>query len=148
MGLTGSDGHETEQHAMEELSESTCLSLLRTVDIGRLAVVAEDGGVDIFPVNFTVDHGTVVFRTAPGTKLDRLLAERRVAFEADHFDWYEHVAWSVVVKGDAELVRRRSDLEELYDVEVHPWHPRHKPHHVRLVPTLVTGRRFVVGRRH
>jgi nitroimidazol reductase NimA-like FMN-containing flavoprotein (pyridoxamine 5'-phosphate oxidase superfamily) len=132
---------------MEALSTSTCLALLRTVDVGRLAVVTADGGVDIFPINFIVDHGTVVFRTAPGTKLDSLVADRRVAFEADHFDWYEHVAWSVVIKGDAEFVTRRSDLEELFDLDVHPWHPHHKPHLVRLLPTLVTGRRFVVDRR-
>jgi uncharacterized protein len=132
---------------MEELSESACLALLRTVDVGRLAVNTEDGAVDIFPINFTVDHGTVVFRTAPGTKLDSIIASQRVAFEADHFDWYEHVAWSVVIKGDAELAMRRGDLEDLFDVEVHPWHPRHKPHLVRIVPTATTGRRFVVDRR-
>lgn len=133
---------------MEELSPSTCLALLRTVEVGRLAVVTGDDRVDIFPVNFVVDHGTVVFRTAPGTKLDSIAAMPRAAFEADRFDWYDHVAWSVVIKGDAELVRRRADLEELFEVEVHPWHPRHKPHLVRITPSSITGRRFVVDRPH
>lgn len=133
---------------MEELSESTCLALLRTVEVGRLAVVTDTGGVDIFPVNFVVDHGTVVFRTGPGTKLERIADVPEAAFEADHFDWYEHVAWSVVIKGEAKLVRRRSDLEELFDVEVHPWHQRYKPHLVRLTPSSITGRRFTVARPH
>lgn len=137
----------TNPHDIEELSESTCLALLRTVEVGRLAIATEDGGIDIFPINYAVDRGTLVFRTAPGTKLDHIVAHRRVVFEADHFGGNEPVAWSVVVKGDAELVSRRADLEELFDVDVHPWHPDHKPNFVRLVPAVVTGRRFVIDRR-
>src|SRR4028118_1332365 len=53
---------------VEVLGPSDCWAMLRTVDVGRLAVVV-DGAPDIFPVNFVVDHGTVVFRPAPGTKL-------------------------------------------------------------------------------
>ena len=43
-------------------------SLLRSAEVGRLAVSNLDHP-DIFPVNYVVDHGTVVFRTAEGTKL-------------------------------------------------------------------------------
>ena len=45
-----------------ELSESACWALLRTTSVGRLAVWVEDHP-DIFPINFAVDHGTVVFRS-------------------------------------------------------------------------------------
>src|SRR5580765_2746500 len=42
--------------------------LLKSVALGRLAVSVA-GYPDIFPVNFVVDHGSVVFRTGEGTKL-------------------------------------------------------------------------------
>ena len=39
-----------------------------SAQVGRLAVSIKEQP-DIFPINFVVDHGTVVFRTAEGTKL-------------------------------------------------------------------------------
>ena len=44
------------------LPEHTCWMLLRSVEVARLAVSVDDRP-DIFPVNFVVDHGTVVIRT-------------------------------------------------------------------------------------
>ena len=48
------------------LPEHTCWMHLRSVEVGRLAV-SVDNNPDIFPINFLVDHGTVVFRTAEGS---------------------------------------------------------------------------------
>lgn len=62
--------------------------------------VATDDAADIFPINFVVDHGTVVFRTAAGTKLLAALGNRAVALEVDGFDAGARTAWSVV-PGDA-----------------------------------------------
>ena len=45
-----------DQPGVEVLDEHDCLELLRESDVGRLAVVVE-GGPEIFPVNFVVDHG-------------------------------------------------------------------------------------------
>ncbi len=138
MGTEGSDT------PLEKLGESTCWSLLRTVDVGRIAVATDDGGVDIFPINFVVDHGTIVFRTAAGTKLTRLSHGGEVSFEADDSDLDDGVAWSVVVRGAAETIHDRTDLFDSFDLELRPWHASHKPFFVRLVPTSTTGRRFTV----
>src|SRR3954463_11149051 len=70
---------------VEVLSESACLSLLRSVDVGRLAI-AINNVPDIFPINFVMDGETVVFRTAEGTKLAGALLGVAVAFEADGYD--------------------------------------------------------------
>ena len=78
-----------------------CWNLLRSAEVGRLAVSIKDQP-DIFPINFVVDHGTVVFRTAEGTKLAAAVLGRGVAFEADGFDAGAGEAWSVVIKGRAE----------------------------------------------
>jgi nitroimidazol reductase NimA-like FMN-containing flavoprotein (pyridoxamine 5'-phosphate oxidase superfamily) len=49
--------------------------LLAERHLGRLALTDPDGPV-IFPVNYAVDEGAVVFRTDPGTKLDALAGWR------------------------------------------------------------------------
>ena len=67
-----------------ELDESACWGLLRSAEVGRLAVVVNHRP-EIFPINFVVDHATVVFRTAGGTKLE-WGAGRDVAFEVDGYE--------------------------------------------------------------
>ena len=51
-----------------ELSTAESWDLLREAVVGRLAVMSDDRP-DIFPVNHLVDHESVVFRTAAGSKL-------------------------------------------------------------------------------
>lgn len=131
---------------VDEIAESECLGLLRTADVGRLAVQLVDGGVDIFPVNFVVDEGTIVLRTASGTKLDSIGHEPLVAFEVDHFDWYEGTAWSVVVKGRTAVVTDRNELLGLANVMLGSWQSGRKPFFVRICPSTMTGRRFAVQR--
>ena len=117
--------------------------MLRSVDLGRIAIVAEDCPLELFPINFVVDHGTIVFRTAAGTKLTRVGQASDFAFEADDFDVGAGVAWSVIVHGAAETVQGRTDLFEMFDIELQPWHNSSKPFFVRLVPSSISGRRFV-----
>jgi uncharacterized protein len=50
------------------LEVNVCWALLRSQEAGRLAVLIADRP-EIFPINYVVDHGTVVFRTATGIKL-------------------------------------------------------------------------------
>lgn len=125
----------------EVLTLSECLGLLRSVEVGRLAVVVDDAP-DLFPVNHLVDHGTVVFRTAEGTKLAASVGSR-VAFEVDGRDENGRV-WSVVVKGRARQLRQLEDLVATHQMPLVPWHGGVKPFFVRIEPDDVTGRRFAV----
>ena len=124
------------------------LALLRESPVGRLAVIVE-GRPDIFPVNHVVDHGTVVFRTARGTKFSGA-AGQPVAFEVDGYDPASGYAWSVVVHGTGEVVIRSDDVLEALQLPVFPWQSGAKPEFVRIVPDEITGRRFPVrgGARH
>jgi hypothetical protein len=117
-----------------------CLQRLRATDVGRLAVCATPP--DVFPVNYVVDHGTVVFRTAVGGKLDAVMADDPVTFEADGFDAATGEAWSVVVKGRAVECTGLHERFEAAGLPLFPWHDAPKPHDVRIVPTDVSGRRF------
>lgn len=137
---------------LEELSESECWTLLRTVDVGRLAAPNRRGGVDIFPVNHVVDQGSIVFRTAAGTKVTDAVEAPEVAFEADNvarsYDEQFDDPWSVVVHGVAELITIQTDLFASFELTVRPWHVSNKPYFIRVVPTAVSGRRFQISPDH
>jgi len=128
-----------------DLAANVCWALLRSHEVGRLAVAIADRP-EIFPINYVVDHGTVVFRTAEGTKLAGA-ARCDVAFEADGYEAGTGEAWSVVVKGRAEEISRAQELLDTAGLPLFPWHAAPKQRFVRIVPDEVTGRRFrVVGR--
>jgi nucleotide-binding universal stress UspA family protein/nitroimidazol reductase NimA-like FMN-containing flavoprotein (pyridoxamine 5'-phosphate oxidase superfamily) len=143
-GDAGAGRADSESDEVVDLDLSQCWSRLRTTDVGRLAVPIDPNGADIFPVSYVVDRGTLVFRTAVGTKLDALDAAGQVAIEADGKD-ADGVVWSVVVKGAAHAVERTDEVVSTFDLEVHPLHSSPKPFFVRLEPTGVTGREFRVG---
>ena len=125
-----------------ELATDACWDLLRGNQFGRLALsVANEP--EIFPINYVVQDGTLVFRTAPGTKLAALTVNDIVALEIDGFD--QRSGWSVVVKGRAHLVEWGTDFDDAAAAGLHPWVATRKPVFVRIVPTRVTGRSFVFG---
>jgi uncharacterized protein len=128
---------------MVVLDESACWALLRTAAVGRLAIVVNHRP-EIFPINFVVDHATVVFRTAEGTKLD-WSAGRDVAFEVDGHEPESGEAWSVVVKGLAREIKQMYEALDALELPLFPWHASSKPHIVRIEPEDVTGRRFRVA---
>ena len=130
---------------MAHLTAHACWALLRGSDVGRLAV-AVDGRPDIYPVNFVVDHGSVVIRTGPGTKLAALVHGAAVAFEADGYDPAAGEAWSVVLKGTVERHQPTQEMVDMVTLPLFPWHAGPKPCFVRVVPEDVTGRRFRVVR--
>lgn len=135
----------TGEEPMEILRESECWALLREASVGRIAFPTADAGVDIFPVNHLVDGGSIVFRTDGGAKLTGATAATEVVFEADGSDARNALAWSVILKGDAEMISGATDLFESFELNVRPWHASRKPYFVRVVPTLTTGRRFKIA---
>ncbi len=102
---------------LEPLGPAACARVLAHHSLGRLAVIV-DGWPEVFPVNYMVDDGEVVFRTAEGTKLDAIRAEPRVAFEVDQIDDARRAGWCVVVRGVATVItsaRERQRLDHLLD---------------------------------
>ena len=124
------------------LSESECWNLLSSHALGRL-VTSVGGQPDIFPINYVVQHRTVLFRTAEGTKLVSTAINHDVLFEADDHNVAE--GWSVIVKGMATIVRDDDDFEEAERAQLLPWIATVKQHYVRIRPLSVTGRRFLFG---
>ena len=126
------------------LATEVCWTLLRSTDIGRLAVTLAAGDPDIFPVNYVIDHGTILFRTAEGTKLSGAISGHPVAFEVDGKQPDVGQAWSVVVKGGAAHVRTSEEMIDPTGLPLSPWQGGPKEHFVRIVPDEVSGRRFPI----
>jgi uncharacterized protein len=124
------------------LPESECWKLMSSASLGRL-VTSVDGQPEIFPVNFVVQHRTVLFRTAEGTKLSSSVINNNVLFEADDHNAVE--GWSVVIRGLARTLRADEDIDVADKAQLLPWTATVKPHYVRIRPLRVTGRRFVFG---
>lgn len=127
---------------IELIDRDECLALLRADEIGRLAVI-DSGRPVIFPVNYVVDDEDIVFRTAPGTKVDQG-PRAGACFEIDGFDRPHHAGWSVVVTGRLDEVTAYSGslFARASELPVHPWADGPKEHIMRLVPASITGRRI------
>lgn len=127
---------------IEWMDPDECRARLRAEEIGRVAV--SDGGTPtIFPVNYRMDGDAVVFRTAPGTKLDQG-TRASASFEIDEFDRAHRSGWSVVVVGRLEEVTPfdARTFDRVHQLPVDPWAAGEKSHWMRLVPGRITGRRI------
>jgi len=94
-----------------DLSHDECLALLARHHVGRLAYSFHDR-VDIEPIGFVYADGSVVFRTAPGSKFLTLKHHPWVALEIDEvegmFDWR-----SVVAHGTTYVLTDIGSKEEI-----------------------------------
>ena len=127
-----------------EMSRPEAEALLRIGVVGRVALCAADGP-HIVPVNYSVVDDQILLRTTPYSLLGRLARDNVVAFEVDHLDLEQRRGWSVVVRGRAEIVEDRAELEHVEAVwPPRPWVAGTKPLLVRIPWGEVTGR--TVGR--
>ncbi|HET8601001.1 MAG TPA: pyridoxamine 5'-phosphate oxidase family protein [Segeticoccus sp.] len=76
---------------------------------------------DLFPVNFVWNHGTVVFRSASGSKLLSAVPQP-VAFEVDGWDEASGSVWSVVVRGRARKAHAPYEVLDALTLPLTPWH--------------------------
>lgn len=132
--------HDPPPTHITELPPHQIWARLREAPIGRLAVCV-DGRPEIFPLNHVVDHASLVFRTASGTKTDAL-PNAAVAYEADGEDLADGAVWSVVIHGIAREITGLHDSLEAGDLPLLPWHGGSKPRIFRIEPETLTGRSF------
>jgi nitroimidazol reductase NimA-like FMN-containing flavoprotein (pyridoxamine 5'-phosphate oxidase superfamily) len=123
------------------MSQEECLALLGAASVGRVAFVGPSGPV-IHPVNYLMDHDTIVVRTSPYTLFGGH-ASGQVAFEVDEIDAWLTRGWSVLVTGRCEPV---DDPEEAIELRrqgrLEPWADGHRNMFVRITPREITGRRI------
>jgi nitroimidazol reductase NimA-like FMN-containing flavoprotein (pyridoxamine 5'-phosphate oxidase superfamily) len=132
----------SEEEPVGVMTTDECWEMLRANEFGRLAFHLA-GEVHLTPVNYAVDHDTLLFRTAEGSKLLGIEMNPDVAFEIDEFDEYH--ARSVVLRG---VARHLGEDEEhrAENVPLRPWIPTLKYDVVEIRPTEISGRTFELSR--
>jgi len=130
-----------ERSPIREMRSAECWDRIARAPYGRIATTAA-GEIDIFPVNHGVDRFSIVFRTAPGTKLLELTISRQVVFEVDGIDGDE--AFSVIVKGEADQFDRPADVAKAEQIGITPWAPGQKDRWVRITARDIQGRAFTL----
>jgi uncharacterized protein len=132
----------SEEEPVGLMTTDECWEMLRANEFGRLAFHLA-GEVHLTPINYAVDHDTLLFRTAEGSKLLGVEMNPDVAFEIDEFD--EHHARSVVVRG---VARHLGEAEEhrAENVPLRPWVATLKYDVVEIRPTEISGRKFELSR--
>ncbi|EYT56734.1 pyridoxamine 5-phosphate oxidase [Leucobacter sp. UCD-THU] len=130
------------QSAVTVLSDDECWRRLGSQRVGRLVTSVGDV-VDVVPINFVVDDGSVVFRTAPGNKLVELTINDSVLFEADEIG--EESGWSVVVRGHARVLEAQAEVAEAEALPLKPFVPTLKPTFVRIEVVSIGGREYRFG---
>ncbi|MFI9328339.1 helix-turn-helix domain-containing protein [Kitasatospora sp. NPDC052868] len=123
------------------LTEAECWDRIGTHGVGRIALPV-DPGPAVFPVNYTVDDGTIVFRTAAqgaATPDDG----SPVSFQVDRIDDHLSQGWSVLLLGRARHVGDPDTVEHLRQLPgTTSWAGGSHPLWVRIQPDEITGRRI------
>ncbi|MCS0500191.1 pyridoxamine 5'-phosphate oxidase family protein [Protaetiibacter mangrovi] len=127
------------EHGAEVLDEAACWRLLAEAEVGRVVFVEGDD-IEVFPVNFAVGGRSVLFRSAPGSKLELVAEHPQVAFEVDRHD--DEMAWSVILWGVAERLAFDDEIEHSGILGLVSWSPDEKFNYVRITPDRMSGRRF------
>ena len=127
-------------NGLEILTEEQCMELLGRESVGRVAV-SVSALPAIFPVNYQLVDGNVLFLTGEGVKLHAAVEGAVVGFEVDHIDAEHRTGWSVMVVGQARLVAEE-DRAAFDDVSLSPWAGGRRSHLVMLHPEFVSGRRI------
>lgn len=132
---------------LDDISLEECQALLRSSQVGRIAVVI-DGAPIVLPVNFRVVETTgretsprtwIALRTRPGNVIDQ--APMNVAFEIDAIDAPRREGWSVLVRGTLHHVDpNAADFRERFDPE--PWLDTEREAWLVIEPFAITGRRL------
>ena len=125
-----------------ELTSEECWEMLRDEEFGRLAYRLVDE-VHITPINYAVEGGSLLFRTAEGNKLLAVVMGSDVAFEIDRYG--EDSARSVVVRGTARLLPE-DEAHRADNVPLRPWVPTLRYNVVEIEPKVVSGRAFELSR--
>ena len=135
------DGDAVARGRISVLTPDECTFLLGQARVGRVGVTVASLP-EIFPVNFCVIDGDIVFRTSEGTKLHGATREAIVAFEVDEFDEENESGWSVLVVGPSSEERDPNLILDARRQLPDHWVPGERDHVIRIAPQKVSGRRI------
>ena len=133
--------------AAERLAEAECLRLISPGGIGRLAFSSRVGPT-VLPVSYRLYEETIVFRTGQDSPVGEDLrtgiagADYKVAFEIDYLTIAGPEGWFVFIQGAAHHVDSDAERASVLQAGVEPWLTGERDQLIRIIPTLITGRRI------
>ncbi len=146
LGDVALKGTAIDSAGFEILDQAECLSLLSKATLGRVAVTI--GALPaIFPVNFCMVAGQVVFCSGEGTKLTAALSGTIVAFEVDSARVTEGEVWSVQLVGASRVVEPATDWAAAELAALRSMAPVPRRYLVKITPERISGRRLPVRSR-
>jgi nitroimidazol reductase NimA-like FMN-containing flavoprotein (pyridoxamine 5'-phosphate oxidase superfamily) len=130
------------EEGLEILDESEAMRLLANSEVGRVGVTM--GALPaIFPVNYRLLDGAVVFWSSAGSKLSAAATGAVVAFEVDDYNVADRSGRSVLVVGPSEVVDDPDVAFKALAAGLAPFVDGARSTIIRIEPTLVSGRRIV-----
>jgi hypothetical protein len=132
-------GPARDRNGLVVLDRARCFELLRSAEVGRIAVT-DEGLPVILPVSYAMLGDDIVFCTGAGAKAKAAIEGDVVAFEVDHVDVERQAGWSVCVVGVAAEIldpERRSAVEAL---GLRPLVPLARQRYITIRTKLVSGR--------
>jgi nitroimidazol reductase NimA-like FMN-containing flavoprotein (pyridoxamine 5'-phosphate oxidase superfamily) len=132
-----------DRQQMEVIADDECRQLLQENEIGRVGFV-QSRQVVMLPVNYTFVSGSVLFRTATGSKLYIASMRRPASFEIDGWDSENRTGWSVLLKGVSEYANETWLASALDSLNTETWAAVvRRDNWVRIRGVEITGRRIV-----
>jgi nitroimidazol reductase NimA-like FMN-containing flavoprotein (pyridoxamine 5'-phosphate oxidase superfamily) len=131
------------QRELEDLTVEDCYALVAGQQVGRL-VYLDDLGPLAVPVNYVLAGKDVIFRSEANAHL-AAATQPFVSFEVDHVSQDDHSGWSVLLRGKLEMVDIDDAAALIHSMEgavPAPWAAAVHNTWLRLVPSIVTGRRL------
>jgi len=127
---------------LEPLTPTECWELLDAHGVGRVVFVDARGPVAL-PVNYVVDDGDLIFRTAEVSSVSASTYVDRVGFEVDRYDETRREGWSVLANGKVRAIDDPAELREVAALGVVPWAEGQRTRYLRLTVRTITGRHLV-----
>lgn len=126
---------------LEDLHRAECRRFLEEGSLGRIGVVVRGHPV-IFPVNYVVFNGAILFCARRDGELDTAAADATVAFEIDGVDTIYHEGWSVLAIGRCVHVTDPVELHQIQGCRLSSWAGRGRDLVVRISIDEISGRRI------
>ncbi|WP_377267669.1 helix-turn-helix domain-containing protein [Peterkaempfera sp. SMS 1(5)a] len=124
--------------ALAQLDQRECREHLGHRGVGRVALSTSEGPT-VFPVNYAMVEGAIVYRTTPGGPAAAAV-DHEVCFEVDQVDDVLSQGWSVLVVGHAERIADAEAVQRPTDPALSSWAGGARDLWVRIVPTRISGR--------
>jgi nitroimidazol reductase NimA-like FMN-containing flavoprotein (pyridoxamine 5'-phosphate oxidase superfamily) len=132
---------DVDPNGLEVLAPDECRELLGSASIGRLALSVRALPV-VLPVSFALVPDSLLVITGGGDSFEAACDHAVVAFETDGINVVNHTGWSVLVQGEATVLRGPAELAEARRLGLSSWGRPDAERYVKIGLELVTGRRL------